>query len=197
MKADDNTRLQSYKAAAAFMEADSKYTKEDIEKMYLYPDGKNHNAQVIWKTSQYLPEGWMCSDSNTKSGNINVKADDNTKLQSYRAAVAFMEADPKYTEDDMEKMYCYPDGKNHRQHSKRANFLGAQKEEMQKSKYLPKGWLFKDKKKGLDILTPDGTKLDSYISVKRYMLFKQTFTKKEMDMIYLFPDGKNHKTGQN
>ena len=92
-------------------------------------------------------------------------------------------------------MYCYPDGKNRKQLSQ--NAIGAPKEEMKKSKYLPKGWLFRDKKKGLDILTSDGTKLESYVAVNRYMLFKQSFTKKQMDMVYLFPDGKNHKTGQN
>ena len=135
----------------------------------------------------------MCSDSNTKSGNRNVKADDNTKLISYKAAAAFMESDPKYTEDDVEKMYCYPDGKNSRKNSQIANFQG----EMKKSKYLPEGWLFRDKKRGLDILTSDGTKLESYIAVNRYMLFKQTFTKEQMDLVYLFPDGKNHKKGSN
>ena len=66
-----------------------------------------------------------------------------------------------------------------------------------KSKYLPEGWTFRNKKKGLDILTSDGTKLESYIAVKRYMLFKESFTKKQMNMVYMFPDGKNHKTGQN
>ena len=168
------------------MESDTKYTKEDIEKMYLYPDGKYHNPQIIWKTNQYLPEGWMASDSNIRG--ICVKADDNTKLQSYKAAATFIDADARYTKEDVERLYLYPDGKNHKLQSK---------EDMQRSKYLPEGWLFRDKKRGLDILTPDGTKLDSYVSVKRYMLFKQTFTKKEMNMIYLFPDGKNHKTGQN
>ena len=57
--------------------------------------------------------------------------------------------------------------------------------------------MFREKRKGLDILTSDGTKLESYIAVNRYMLFMQTFTKKEMDMVYLFPDGKNHKKGSN
>ena len=173
------------------MREDPKYTENDISQFYLYPDGKNHGSpQIIWSTSRYLPEGWMCSDSNTKSANICVKADDNTKLQSYKAAAAFMEADSKYTREDVEKLYQYPDGKNHKLQSK---------EDMQGSKYLPKGWLFRDRKKGkgLDILTSDGTKLESYIAVNRYMLFKQSFTEKEMEMIYLFPDGKNHKTGQN
>ena len=68
---------------------------------------------------------------------------------------------------------------------------------MKKSKYLPEGWTFKEKNKGLDILTSDGTKLESYIAVNRYMIFKQTFTKEQMDMVYLFPDGKNHKKANN
>ena len=139
----------------------------------------------------------MCSNSNTKSGNINVKTDDNTKLISYKAAAAYMEANPKYTEGHIEKIYCYPDGKNRRQLSQNASFQGAPKEEMRKSKYLPKGWLFRDRKKGLDILTTDGTKLESYVAVNRYMIFMQSFTKKQMDMVYLFPDGKNHKKGSN
>ena len=111
VKTNDNTKLQSYKAAATYMETDSKYDEEDIEKMYCYPDGKssrqlsqnsNYNPEKIWSTSKYLPEGWMCNDSSTKSGNICVKADDNTRLKSYKIALAFMEENPnKYTEDDM------------------------------------------------------------------------------------------------
>ena len=95
------------------MEENPKYTEEDIEKMYCYPDGKNHRQQTIqWKTNEYLPEGWMCSSSITLNANICVKADDNTKLTSYKAAVAYMEADPKYTKEDVTRMYCYPDGKD-------------------------------------------------------------------------------------
>lgn len=101
-----------------------------------------------------------------------------------------MEADSMYTGEDVEKLYQYPDGKKNKLQSK---------EDMQESQYLPKGWLFRERKKGkgLDILTSDGTRLESYIAVNRYMLFKQSFSRKEMEMIYLFPDGKNHKTGQN
>ena len=167
----------------------------------------------------------MCSDTNTKSNGFYVKTDNETKLRSYKAAAAYMEANPKYNEADIEKMYCYPDGKNrgHLSQSISTNFQGAPKEEMKKSKYLPEGWTFKEKNKGLDILTSDGTKLESYIAVNRYMIFKQTlmsmrivfvccesfiainrymifkqtFTKEQMDMVYLFPDGKNHKKGSN
>ena len=129
----------------------------------------------------------MCKSLKT-GWSILLKSCDDTKLKSYKAAAAYMEADSKYTKEDVEKLYQYPDGKNHKLQSK---------EEMQMSKYLPKGWLFRDKKKGLDILTSDGTKLESYIALNRYMLFKQSFTKKQMDLVYLFPDGKNHKTGHN
>lgn len=202
LKTDTGKRFHYYSPAVAFMREDPKYTETDIIQFYLYPDGKNHNQQTKndhrWSTSIYLPEGWMCSELYVNSGiSICVKADNSTKLLSYKAAAAYMEADSRYTEDDIKKMYCYPDGKNRRQLSQNANFQGAPKEEMKKSKYLPKGWLFRERKKGLDILTSDGTKLESYVAVNRYMLFKQSFTKKEMDLVYLFPDGKNHKTGQN
>ena len=128
----------------------------------------------------------MCSSSN--GGNICVKADDNTKLKSYKAAVAYMEADPRYTKEDVKRMYCYPDGKDH--------FMGGPKEEMQGSQYLPDGWLFRNKKKGLDILTADGTKLESYISIQRYMEYKGDFTREQMDMVWFFPDGVNHNKRQ-
>ena len=202
LKTDTGKRFHYYSPAVAFMREDPKYTETDIIQFYLYPDGKNHNQQTKndhrWSTSIYLPEGWMCSELYVNSGiSICVKADNSTKLLSYKAAAAYMEADSRYTEDDIKKMYCYPDGKNRRQLSQNANFQGAPKEEMKKSKYLPKGWLFRERKKGLDILTSDGTKLESYVAVNRYMLFKQSFTKKQMDLVYLFPDGKNHKTAQN
>ena len=162
--------------------------------MYHYPDGKDHNVQIKWSTNEYLPEGWMCSSS--KATNICVKADDNTKLESYKAAVAYMEADPKYTKEDVKRMYCYPDGKDHKKLSVSANLRGGPKEEMQGSQYLPDGWLFRNKKKGLDILTADGTKLESYISIQRYMEYKGDFTKDQMDKVWLFPNGVNHKKGQ-
>ena len=80
----------------------------------------------------------MCSDSDIKSHNICVKTDDNIKLNSYKAAAAYMKANPKYTEEDIEKMYCYPDGKNRRQLSQSTNFQGAPKEEMKKASIFPR-----------------------------------------------------------
>ena len=145
------------------------------------------------KSSLYLPKGWTCQDkkigaSETTARKIWLKTDAGKRFNYYKAAAAYMEEDSKYNKEDVEKLYQYPEGKNHQLQSK---------EEMQMSKYLPKGWLFREKKRGLDILTSDGTKLESYVAVNRYMLFKQSFTKKEMDLVYLFPDGMNHKTGQN
>ena len=189
MKSETGKRFSYYSPAVAFMKEDPRYTEKDITRFYLYPDGINHKQQsdLSWSTSVYLPEGWACKPLK-KGWAILLKSCDDTKLKSYKTAAAHMEADSRYTKEDVERLYHYPDGKSHKLQSK---------EEMQRSKYLPKGWMFRDRKRGLDILTSDGTKLESYIAVNRYMQFKQTFTKKQMNMIYLFPDGKNHKTGQN
>ena len=81
------------------------------------------------------------------------------------------------------------------QKTERACLPRGPKEEMARSEYLPEGWTFRERKKGLDIQTPEGVKLDSYVAISRYMLHKETYTKEQMDMMYLFPDGKNHKKG--
>ena len=47
------------------------------------------------------------------------------------------------------------------------------------SEYLPEGWTFRGRKRGLDILTPEGFKLDSYVAISRYMLQKETYTKEQ------------------
>jgi len=75
-------RLKCYRAAAEYMEDNSEYTKEDMEQIYLYPDGKNHAQHLPldedWKTNEYLSAGWMCKDK--KEGSSKIKILTNTAV---------------------------------------------------------------------------------------------------------------------
>ena len=64
-----------------------------------------------------------------------------------------------------------------------------------RSEYLPEGWTFRGRKKGLDVLTPEGFKFETYLAISQYMQHKETYTKEQIDRMFCFPDGKNHKRG--
>ena len=64
-----------------------------------------------------------------------------------------------------------------------------------RSEYLPGGWTFRGRKKGLDVLTPEGFKFETYLAISQYMQHKETYTKEQIDRMFCFPDGKNHKRG--
>jgi len=81
----EGTKFPSYKTAADFMKTSGGYTQDQIDRIYLYPDGKNHyqNHDENWKTNEYLPEGWKCKEG---SGKVCIQTNTGVKLQSYRAA---------------------------------------------------------------------------------------------------------------
>ena len=77
-------------------------------KLKLQQEGQTDPFGYEWKTSSYLPEGWLCRDDN--SHNIRLQTPEGVKLRTYKTAKEYMEADPKYTEEDVEKLFLYPDG---------------------------------------------------------------------------------------
>jgi len=192
IKTDTGVRLHSYRAAAEFMEENSEFTKEDVEKVYLYPDGKNHSTHQLlteeWNTNEFLPEGWTCKDKKEGSSYLNLQTNTGLKLHSYKTAAEYMEDKIEYTEEDLERLYLYPDGKNHSQ-NKRLD------EDWKTNEYLPEGWKCKDKKEGcsyLNILSKTGVRLHSYRAAAEYMEENSEFTKENIEQLYLYPDGKNH-----
>ena len=56
----------------------------------------------------------MCKDKYVGSSNISVLTSDNTYLTSYTSAARYMEAKEKYTKESVDRLYLYPDGKNHK-----------------------------------------------------------------------------------
>ena len=95
LKAHDDSRFYSYLGAANYMKLSEGYSQENIDRMYLYPDGKSHRQiqrSEDWKASVYLPEGWMCKDVKAGSTNINVLTSDGINLTSYTSAARYLEA---------------------------------------------------------------------------------------------------------
>ena len=184
---DNGKTFSSYKAAVEAMQSDLKYSEEDISKIYHYPDGENHARQSDeWKESHYLPTGWLGKDK--RAGASFLMDVNGTKYVSYRSAVEFMKSDHAYSQNDISMVYLYPDGKNHEGYHLSPEWQG--------SNFLPKGWLGRQNKPhGADFLmSDDGTKFSSYLAATGYMKFVGSFTQEAIDGVYLYPDGKSHKT---
>ena len=113
----EGQRYQSYKMAAAFMKADIKYTSFDIEKLFLYPDGRKHlqssSKSIGWVKSEYLPPGWRCKPG-IKGHSIMLKNPAGKRVDSYSKAFKMMAGDGSYTKEDVEKLSQYPDGRSHK-----------------------------------------------------------------------------------
>merc|ERR1719319_1735639 len=69
------------------------------------------------KTSEYLPEGWLCKDTPENSIQINVVSTDGLRFYSYKKAAEHMKA-LEYSEEDINKFFLYPDGKDLKQYWK-------------------------------------------------------------------------------
>ena len=63
--------------------------------------------------SQYLPDGWLCKDSSNKVG-IDIVSPDRRRFYSYRKAADYMEANDGYSEEDVRRLFLYPDGQQHK-----------------------------------------------------------------------------------
>merc|ERR1712129_17779 len=102
--------------AVDFMRSSEAYSEVDIERFYCYPDGKTHNLPYLkmeMEENEYLPAGWKCR---TVSQGILVMSGEGDRFQSYIKAVEFMKDSEAHSEEDIERFYCYPDGKNHSPH---------------------------------------------------------------------------------
>ena len=200
---DEGVRFGSYKKASEFMKASEKYTPEDIEKLYLYPDGKRHIQLGLveeWKTSEYLPQGWLCLA--VKDGShINIASSDTIreKFRSYKKAAEFLKANPKYTSDDVDRLYLYPDGTQHLSPETEAD-------DWKPSKWLPKGWtccpvkknsdgkLSKWKKSQIKIKSPEGERFHSYSKTALFMRANTSkYTEEDIRKLQLYPDGKTRE----
>merc|ERR1712129_231894 len=181
-------RLRSYKAAAEYMEKNSEYSKDDMEKLYFFPDGNDHALNLplgeAWKTNEYLPTGWMCKDR--KSG-LNLKTDTGLRFWSYRAAAVYMEETMEFTKEDIEKMYMYPDGKNHAAQT-------PSDEDWITNEFLPEGWMCKERKEGTNICvkTNNSVIFRSYRLSIEYMEENIEYRNEDIARFHLYPDGKNH-----
>ena len=102
------------------MKPDQKKSQEDIFRVYIFLDGKNHEQYKKnvpqcpfrkWKESHYLPVGWLGKDK--KVGKKFLISENGERFSSYRSAVEFMKLNQKYSEQDLSRVYHFPDGRNH------------------------------------------------------------------------------------
>ena len=108
------------------MKSSEAFTREDIDALYLYKDLRTHedknkvkkpflfqksDALTNWFRNEYLPEGWLCQKNANR--NIKLRSIEGRRFSSYRSAMEYMKSVPKYTENDMMKLFLYPDGHNH------------------------------------------------------------------------------------
>ena len=200
---EEGVKFSSYKKASEFMKANEKYTAEDIEKLYLYPNGKKHVQFGVveeWKTSEYLPQGWLCS-AVKEGGHINIASSDTIreKFRSYKKAAEFLKANPKYTSQDVDRLYLYPDGTQHLNPETAAD-------DWKPNEWLPKGWtccpVKKDaegkisrwKKSQIRVKTPEGEKIHSYSKAVVYMRANTSkYTEEDVRKVQLYPDGKTRE----
>ena len=200
---DDGVRFGSYKKASEFMKANEKYTAEDIEKLYQYPDGKKHVQLGVveeWKTSEYLPQGWLCL-AVKEGGHIQIASSDTIreKFRSYKKAAEFLKANPKYTSEDVDRLYLYPDGSQHLNPETEAD-------DWKPNDWLPKGWtccpvkkdsegkISKWKKSQIKIKSPEGERFHSYSKTALYMRSNTSkYTEEDIRKFYLYPDGKTRE----
>ena len=191
----DGTKLRSYTAAKAYMEENINFKADDIARLLLYPDGKHHIGIKVedWKTSEYLPKGWICKDKKEGATNISVRTDEGTLLDSYTAAARYMEAKDEFTQENIDRLHLYPDGKHHK-FVVRENVKN-KKLSWKSNEYLPDGWMFKEKGgSSCDTFkTSDGTRLKSYMAAASYMEQSCKYSQEEITRFYLCPDGKSHK----
>ena len=76
------------------------------------------------------------------------------------------------------------DGACRRKEKARAEYAG--------SVYLPQGWTFRGKKRGLDVRCPEGFKFESYLAIGFFMK-QEGYTEEQIARMFRFPNGKNHK----
>ena len=58
IKTEEGVKMSSLKAVRAFLKSNEKYSKEDFDRLNLYPSGQPRKNTGNWKTNKYLPDGW-------------------------------------------------------------------------------------------------------------------------------------------
>ena len=122
----EGEQFDSLDLASNFMKSSEAFTQEDIDALYLYKDLRTHEDKnkvkkpfllqkpedlTNWFRNEYLPEGWLCQKNANR--NIKLRSIEGHRFSSYRSAMEYMKSVPKYTENDMMKLFLYPDGNNH------------------------------------------------------------------------------------
>merc|ERR1719509_230284 len=192
----DGLRFYSYKKAAEHMKA-LEYSEEDINKFFLYPDGKDlkqywkdrilkgendGGSEAEWEENEYLPAGWKCK---TVSQGILVMSGEGDRFPSYIKAVEFMKSSEAYSEEDIERFYCYPDGKPHNLKEHRVDW--------EASEYLPAYWKCRESKHNtIDVMARGGEKFTSYKKAVEFMKASESYTNEDIKKFYCYPDGKTH-----
>merc|ERR1719319_1056613 len=111
-KQDGQSISSHTEALNSILPIDEEHMKEFIKK-----NSQKAADFAEHKTSEYLPEGWLCKDTPENSIQINVVSTDGLRFYSYKKAAEHMKA-LEYSEEDINKFFLYPDGKDLKQYWK-------------------------------------------------------------------------------
>ena len=130
-----------------------------------------------WMENQHLPADWLFM--NRKEGNmhINVLSSEGKSFISYKQAVIFMKSNEKYSMEDIEKFYLFPDGKSRsiRKVERRVmnDESASSNEWIENDDSVPKGWkskLWLGSATKKCLLSPEGQIFNTRIGAYKYLL---------------------------
>ena len=175
----EHKRFSTYKSAAEFMEADARYSAQDVEMLMLYPDGKRH-----------------CNGSRNPQQNTLPNTLPNTQRNSPQIPMQNQLRTPLQNRVQIPLQNRL---QNPRQNIPTQNQVGAVKPEndWQESDYLPDGWTCKQQNKAAGILlkSPEGKICTSYSTAEALLKEDTTrYGKQDIIRLYMYPDGGNHRT---
>ena len=214
VKSSDGIRFSSNKAIVSYFESRSEYTEIDRARLSLFTlevpaqrtkerniekTPKNFKRKKIqlteWKTSIYLPAGWMYRKPN-KANAVCVKSSDGTIFISYKSIISYLQSNQRHTEQDTENLSLFQQESNieFNRHMKQ-NHTKVQHEipkfmmkKWMKSEYLPEGWMYRrpNKADAVCVKSSDGIRFKSYRSIISYFESNSEYTASDIERLSLF-----------
>ena len=162
----EGVRLRSYKTAAEYMMQNANYNQHDINRLYLYPEGKENSV--------------------AKQNLAQISAELGLKLKSIQSSQSF---DPTChgkvgsEEARQEEQQGWT--------PQQQNLPGSREmEDWKENEFLPPGWRCRPNKHGnISLLTVDNVKIKSYKGAVDFMLEHDDYSQEDIDRVQMYPDG--------
>merc|ERR1712129_532937 len=150
-----------------------------------------------WKTSIYLPGGWMYRQP-SKANAVCVKSSDGTIFISYKSIISYLKSNHRHTKQDTENLSLFQQESNiafKRSRHMKQNHTKVQHEipkvmlkKWMKSEYLPEGWMYRrpNKADAVCVKSSDGIRFKSYRSILSYFESNGEYTASDIERLSLF-----------